>query len=146
MASKKPFRLRTVLRYKQQLEERLQGELARLTQALAEAEAVCLQQRERRQSCLALLRLKERSGLPAAELFMYSAFVQQLSAEMAQRAQVIADLRDAVKQARERLEQAMKDRKILENLQEKARISQQRQTRKEEERALGEMALRRFAS
>jgi hypothetical protein len=84
MASKKPFRLRTVLRYKQQLEERLQGELARLTQALAEAEAVCLQQREQRQSCLALLGLKERSGLPAAELFMYSAYVRQPSVEMTQ--------------------------------------------------------------
>jgi hypothetical protein len=55
-------------------------------------------------------------------------------------------LRDAVKQARERLEQAMKDRKIIENLQEKARITQKQQTLKEEERALGEMALRRFAS
>jgi flagellar export protein FliJ len=90
--------------------------------------------------------MKERSGLPAAELFMYSAFVQQLSAEMAPQAQVIVDLRDAVKQARERLEQAMKDRKILENLQEKARMTQKQQTLKEEERALGEMALRRFAS
>jgi flagellar biosynthesis chaperone FliJ len=55
-------------------------------------------------------------------------------------------LRDAVKQGRERLEQAMKDRKIIENLQEKARITQKQQTLKEEERALGEMALRRFAS
>lgn len=146
MASKKPFRLRTVLRYKQQLEERLQGELARLTQALAEAEAVCVQQREQRESCLALLRMKECSGLPAAELFMYSAFVQQLSTEMAQQAQVIADLREAVKKARERLDQAMKDRKIIENLQEKARITQKQQTLKEEERTLGEKALRRFAS
>jgi flagellar FliJ protein len=145
MASKKPFRLRTVLRYKQQLEERLQGELARLTQALAEAEAVCVQQREQRESCLALLRMKERSGLPAAELCMYSAFVQQLSAEMAQQAQAIADLREAVKKARERLEQAMKDRKTIESLQEKARTTQKQQTLKEEERALGEMALRRFA-
>ena len=145
MASKKPFRLRTVLRYKQQLEERLQGELARLTQALAEAEGVCVQQREQRESCLALLRMQERSGLPAAALFMYSAFVQQLSAEMAQQAQAIADLREAVKKARERLEQAMKDRKIIENLQEKARTTQKQQTLKEEERTLGEMALRRFA-
>jgi flagellar export protein FliJ len=146
MASKKPFHLRTVLRYKQQLEERLQGELARLTQALAEAEAVCVQQREQRESCLALLHMKERSGLPAAELFMYSAFVQQLSTEMAQQAQVIADLREAVKKARQRLEQAMKDGKIIENLQEKARTTQKQQTLKEEERTLGEMALRRFAS
>ena len=36
MATKKPFRLRTVLRYKQQVEERLQAELFRLTQGLAE--------------------------------------------------------------------------------------------------------------
>jgi flagellar biosynthesis chaperone FliJ len=59
---------------------------------------------------------------------------------------VIVDLREAVKNTRERLEQAMKDRKIIEDLQEKARITQKQQTLKEEERALGEMALRRFAS
>jgi len=77
---------------------------------------------------------------------MYGAFVQQLSAEMPPQAQVMVDLRDAVKQARERLDQAMKDRKILRNLQDKARMTQKQQTLKEEERALGEMALRRFAS
>ena len=146
MAGKKAFRLAAVLRYKQQLEERLQGELARLIQALAQAENVGVQQREHRESCLAALHLKEQTGLPAAELLLYSAFVQQLSVEMAQQAQLIAELRESVSQARAHLEQAMKDRQIIENLQEKARLAHKQQTRQEEERALAEVALRRFSS
>jgi len=145
MAAKKPFRLHTVLRYKQQIEERLQGELAHLTQQLTAAEEQRVQQQQQQERCLQALRQREQAGLAAAELLTYSTFLQQLSVEMSQQAQVIAALRDAIEQARARLEQAMKDRKVIENLQEKAYLTQKKQTLRDEERTLAEMALRRFA-
>lgn len=145
MAAKKPFRLHTVLRYKQQVEERLQGELAHLTQQLAAAEAHRVQQQQHQEHCLQALRQRAQVGLATAELLTYSAFLQQLAVEMSQQARVIADMREAVEHVRTRLEQAMKDRKMMENLQEKAHLTQKQQTLRDEERTLGEMALRRFA-
>jgi flagellar FliJ protein len=145
MAGKQPFRLRTVLRYKQQIEERLQGELAHLIQQLAVAEEQHAQQQQQQEGCLHALHQREQCGLAAAELLTYSAFLQQLGVEMSQQAQVIAELRAAVEQARTRLEEAMKERKILENLQEKAHLTQKKETVRDEERRLAEMALRRFA-
>jgi flagellar FliJ protein len=144
MAAKKPFRLRTVLRYKQQREKRLQGELAHLSQQLVAAEAQRVRLQQQQEHCLHALRQREQAGLAAAELLTYSAFLQQLSGEMSQQAQAIADLHAAVEQARARLEQAMKDRKVIENLQEKAHLTQKKQTLRDEERTLAEIALRRF--
>jgi flagellar protein FliJ len=144
MAGKQPFRLRTVLRYKQQFEERLQGELAHLTQQLAATEEQHAQQQQQQEGCLHALHQREQVGLAAAELLTYSAFLQQLCVEMSQQAQVIADLRAAVEQARMRLKEAMKERKALENLQEKAHLTQKKETLRDEERRLAEMALRRF--
>jgi flagellar export protein FliJ len=146
MAAKKPFRLRSVLRYKQQVEERLQGELLRLTQALAEAEAVHLQQQAQHTHCLHALRQREHIGVSAAELLTYSAFLERLSGEISQQTQVIANLHVEVQQARQRLEQAMRDRQAIEKLQERARITQNQQLRKDEERTMAEIALRRFTA
>jgi len=145
MATKKPFRLHSVLRYKQQVEEQLQGELLRLTQALAKAEAVHRQQQAQHVHCLRALRQRERIGISAAELVTYSAFLERLSGEITQQTQVIATLHAEVQQARRRLEHAMQDRKVIENLQERARIAQNQQVRKDEERIMAETALRRFA-
>jgi flagellar FliJ protein len=145
MAGKPPFRLRTVLRYKQQIEERLQGELADVTQQLVAAEKRHALQQEQQEGCLHALHRREQIGLAAAELLTYSAFLQQLCVEMSQQARVIDDLHEAVEEARERLEEAMKDRKILENLQEKAHLAHKKETLRDEERRLAEVALRRFA-
>jgi flagellar export protein FliJ len=145
MATKKPFRLRTVLRYKQQVEERLQAELFRLAQALADAEAIRTQQQEQHAHCLRALSQHQHTGVSAAELLTYSAFLEQLSGEISRQNQVIADLQAEVNQARQHLEHAMKDRKVIENLQERARITQQQQVLKDEERTMAEIALRRFA-
>jgi flagellar protein FliJ len=145
MAGKAPFRLRTVLRYKQQIEERLQGELAHVTQQLVAAEEQHAQQQQQQEECLHTLHQRQQIGLAAAELLTYSAFLQQLGVEMSQQARVIADWHEAVEQARARLEEAMKDRKILENLQEKAHLAHKKETLRDEERRLAEMALRRFA-
>jgi flagellar FliJ protein len=145
MATRKPFRLRTVLRYRQQQEERLQGELLHLAQALAEAEAVRVRLHERHAHCLQALRQREHSGVSAAELLTYSAFLEHLSGEISPQTQVIVNLQEEVQQARLRLQQAMKDRKMIENLQEQAQISQKRQILKDEDRTMAEVALRRFA-
>jgi flagellar FliJ protein len=134
-----------VLRYKQQVEERLQAEILRLAQALAEAEAVRVQQQEQHAHCLHALRQREHNGVSAAELLTYSTFLEQLSGGIARQTQVIADCQEEVQQARQRLEHAMKDRKVIENLQERARITQQQQVRQAEERTMAEIALRRFA-
>jgi flagellar FliJ protein len=145
MATKKPFRLRTVLRYKQQVEERLQAELLRLARMLAEAEGLRAQQQEQYAHCLRALRQREHSGVSAAELLTYSAFLDHLSGEISQQTQLIATLREEVQQARQRLEHAMQDRKVIERLQERAMITQRQQLLKDEERAMAEIALRRFA-
>jgi flagellar FliJ protein len=145
MAGKAPFRLRTVLRYKQQIEERLQGELAHVSQQLIAAEERHAQQQQQQEGCLHALHQREQIGLAAAELLTYSVFIQQLCVEMSQQTQVIAALHEAVEQARARLEEAMKDRKILENLQEKAHLAHKKETLRDEERRLAEIALRRFA-
>lgn len=145
MAMKKSFRLRTVLRYKQQVQERLQAELRHLTQRLAEAEALHMHEQEQHRHCLRALRQREHAGVSAAELLTYSAYLDQLSSEMSRQTQVIADLRAEVQHARQSLEHAMQGRKVIENLQERARISEHQQVLKDEERAMAEVALRRFA-
>src|SRR5919106_6657291 len=101
MATKKPFRLRTVLRYKQQVEEQRQSEFFRLAQALAEAEAIRTQQQEQHAHCLRTLSQREHTGVSAAELLTYSAFLEQLSGEISRQTQVIAGLHVEVHQARQ---------------------------------------------
>ena len=144
MSPKRPFRLHAVLRYRQQVEEQLGGECTRLMQAVAEAEKKRFLQQQQWEGCLQVLRGKQQSGLPAAELCTYGVFLERLSAEMAHQAQVIATLRRATEEARRCLEQAMKDRKILENLQEKAKMQERKEARRDAEQTLAEIALRRF--
>jgi flagellar FliJ protein len=145
MAVRQAFRLGTVLRYKQQAEERVQGELARLTHELAAAEARLAHRRAEHARGLQALQQRQQRGVSAAELQMYSAYLQQLAHDIAAQTHAIADLRRAVEQARGRLEQAMKERKMLETLRDKATLAQQRQLLKEEERCMAETALRRFS-
>jgi flagellar FliJ protein len=146
MATRKPFRLRTVLRYRQQQEERLQGELRRQAQALAEAESSLVRLQDRHTHCLRALRQREQTGVSAAELLTYSAFLEHLSGEISQQTQVLENLHEEVQQSRLRLQHAMKDRKVLENLEERAQTTQKRQALKDEDRMMAEVALRRFTS
>jgi len=145
MKARKPFRLQGVLRYRQQVEKQLKGELTRLTQALAEAESIRLRQFQQWESCCQTLHITQQAGLAATDLFLYSAFLQRLSTEMRQQDQAIEGLHQAVERTRERLEQAMRDRKILENLQQKFAFQRHKEDLRDEERTLAEMALRRFA-
>jgi len=146
MDAKKPFRLQAVLRYRQRVETRLTQELARLVHAIDEAESSHRQQRQWWEEGLHTLGARQQSGLSATELFVHSTFLQRLSGEMAQQVQVVAAFRESAAQVRQRLEQAMRDRKILENLQEKARMQQRKVALQQEARTLAEIALRRFVS
>jgi flagellar FliJ protein len=135
------FRLESVRALREQAESQAKEEFARELALKAERDAELSAAEERLRAARDAGALVEGSSVTASELVSLHAFVERRHREV-ERAQAGVSAQEAeVGHSRARLEQAARDRALLERLKQRRHERHVRATAKAEEAALGEVAL-----
>jgi len=138
------FTLEPLLTQRKHIEEALQKELAAIqkqfnarTNALREVIAS-------RERCSAKLRRIGTEGARIAELRLYTEYFKRLSIEAYEIQQALERLAENLAAKRDEVVEAMKGRKILENLKEKGLQAHREKKRKDELKSADETAISLF--
>jgi flagellar FliJ protein len=140
----RPFRLATVLKHRKHVEEVLQRELAALQTELSELEADLRRRQARRRRWVIHYHERLARCRTTPEVLMLQQYLKGLDADIHALGIRVREATQAVECKRRALNEAVKGRKMLENLQEKnCRAHTAKQT-KAEQKMSDESALRRF--
>jgi len=141
-----PFRfsLQALLGYRRHQEKLLQRELAARRQALMEARGALQEARDRQRSCRTDFQQKQARRCRPPEIVCYLEYLQHLAAEVERLRQTVYRAEKRFEQARQALVAAMKKRKILEKLREKAWRAHRYKGLQQERKFMDDMASVRF--
>jgi flagellar FliJ protein len=127
------FRFETVLNQRRLAEEILQKDLAEAQRELSAERAALRGKRNARRLCLLDLQRRRSKGFRAPEILIYAPYLERMDDEIEFQLKRVAAAERKVNQTRLAVIEAMKNRKILDKLKEKAR-DRHRQTLDERER------------
>ncbi len=139
-----PFRFQTILEYKHRRVDDLRLEMARKQQALQRLQGERSQLRETRARVAEELQAKMERGLPihaVRQTYQYLDYLEQALMNLNER---IARAETEVAEIRDRLADAMKERKTFEKLREYAMAERQMRLQKREAEALDDLNIARY--
>lgn len=132
------FPLSTVLVYKQQVLDALQGEHAAILAQLHDQEAVLQSIWDRYQAYNEECKERQREGLPITEALMYQNGLRVLEKDIARETKRLEEYRDQEAKKRNEVVEAKKETSSIEKLQEKKLDLYQKAVQKEEEAFIDE--------
>ena len=138
------FGLEPLLRQRKFVEEALQKELAAMQAQFNTREKALRQLIVSRESCGARLRCSGEKGARIAELKLYSEYSKRLSIEVYEMEQALSRLAANLATKRNAVVEAMRGRKILENLKERGLRAYRHRARKREMKLADEIAINLF--
>ncbi len=137
-----PFKLQSVLNYRQRLEDQAQQVLTQTLQRqvqMQEQIKVCQQQL---QACDADIQRRQQEGLSIAELTMLEGQISHLRRLMVTYQSQLRELQGQINREREALLKAARERQVMEKLKEKQEAEYRRELDRKEREMLDEISLR----
>ena len=138
------YTLEPVLNHRKIMEENLQKELGACKNMLAEEKRRLGRFVKSRHTLLRELKQKQEQGITGSEVILYLSFIEELTKDMEQQREKVAEIGNRVDRKREELVEVMKKRKTLERLKEKAWHAYQKEILKSEQDMMNELAIRGF--
>ncbi len=137
-----PFKLQSVLNYRQRLEDQAQQVLARTLQHQVKLQEQIAQCRQQLDSCAAEVQRRQQEGLSIAELTMYEDQIRHLRQLQVRYHGQLKKLNDQIDRERAALLTAARERQVMEKLKEKQEAEYRRELDRKEREMLDEISLR----
>ena len=138
------FSLEPVLKHRKLIEEELQKEMAELKRRLLSEQEKLVGLEKIKRRCLLELQEKQARGIKAPDISLYSNFIGLVTIQIeGQQKKVLSVERNLVKK-RTKLIQAVKERKMVDQLKENRLMIFERNERRKELKLVDEMALAGF--
>lgn len=137
------FRLATLLRYRQLLEERAQVELAAATLALTQESRKLAALKDGHRRLQAELRQEQQAAFTAETARLYDLALRRMAGRVLAQQEQVTRREGLVKASMEGLLEASTRKKVIAGLEERARERYRRAEARAEQRALDETALAR---
>jgi flagellar FliJ protein len=138
------FKLEPLLRYRQQIEETLQKELATLRQAIAKEKQILLVQKKKKTEYLATLDRFRHGHHTAAEVLPYYRFIDRISHDIERQRQRVRAVRRQLDVKRGELLDAVKKRKTIDRLKDKAAAAYRQQQQQQEQKMMNDVATQQY--
>ena len=138
------FPLAAVLNHRKFLEENLQKELGLLKKTQLDERNKFADINKAKKEFSRELHQKQIKSITISETLLYVRFIEQLSWRLDRQRERVSETEKNVGQKREDLIEAMKNRKTLENLDEKGRKAYTQNLMRKEQKMMNEMASVRF--
>lgn len=127
------FSLDTVLSYKQQVQDVLQGEHAEILGRVQTQEELLASLWERYRACGAEYQTRCETGLPMTEVLFYQSELRAMERELQKETALLDTLRDQAEKKREEVVEAKRETSSIEKLREKKLKDYQKAMGKSEE-------------
>jgi len=138
------FKLQSVLEYRLNVEEKVQGEFSDVKRYLELQKAVLNELIQERESLMNELRAMQRLNIKADDIATLVAFVESVREKEKNQQEVIRQARDKVEAKRQELVEAVKNRKVMENLRDKRADEYNKGVNELEQKNSDEMAVLKF--
>jgi flagellar FliJ protein len=138
----KSFRLDTVLKYRKEMEKVCRIEFVEAEQELENANVRLKCEEEAVDRLNHEFMARQQAGLTGLDLHLYSFFFRKKSADLRTQRTNLRILHNEVTEKRETLIDAAKGKKILESLEKKSSMAQQRAIADKEKALMEEIAIR----
>ena len=136
------FNLQSVLNYRQSLEDQARQVLAISQQLRVRQESELHQHRDALKKYDQELKLRQREGLSVAEMDVYEAKIYHCRQKMMQLKQQLKQLAQRIDKECKALQQAARDRQIMEKLKDKQSAEYHQELSRKERVMLDEISLR----
>ncbi len=137
-----PFKLQSVLNYRQILEDQAQQALGKTLQRQANIEAELSRCQEQLQVYDTQVQQRQQEGLTIAELEMFETRIAHFRNLIHQYRRQLEDLEGQIAAEREALLKAARERQVMEKLKEKQEAEYRRELDRKERALLDEISLR----
>ena len=138
------FKLQSVLDYRLNIEEKILNEFSELKRELDRQKAMLEELKSERESMVAGLRNMQSQTIKAHDISSILVYVDRLRESEKQQNQVILQTIEAVDQKRQELVEAVKNRKIMENLKDKQKEEYIKDVNDTEQKDSDEMSVLKF--
>ncbi|MDR1539913.1 MAG: flagellar export protein FliJ [Clostridiales bacterium] len=141
------FRLQGYLNVKEKLEGQRKMEYGQMLQALEKEKANLFMLESEKAQCLGLFKLtisSGKKGLDPEEMKRYNSYLSRIAAMINRQSAKVAEAESSAEKKRLELLEAMKERKMLDTLKDKARAVYNRQELLDEQKAADEIVSSRF--
>jgi flagellar FliJ protein len=138
------FKLQSVLEYRRNVEERVQGEFSEFKRYLEEQKAVLSALVKERKAFMEDLRSMQRGSIRADDIAALVAYVEVIREKETAQMEVIRKAQDDLEKKRLELIDAVKNRKVMESLREKHEEEYRKHLRETEQKHSDEMAVLKF--
>ncbi len=139
------FNLQAVLDHRQLVEDQLKRELAQIQRRLKTAQQEMGSLENRVNATMATLQQEQAVGMSSDQVVSVHTYLRRLAGQITTHKGLLADLEAQRSTKRDELNDALKRRKILENLKEQGLERYQRKIAKKEMNFIDEIAVSRFA-
>ena len=138
------FKLQSVLDYRLNIEEKILNEFSELKRELDRQKAMLEELKSERESMVAGLRNMQSQTIKAHYISSIVVYVDRLRESEKQQKQVIQQIMEAVDKKRQELVEAVKNRKIMENLKDKQKEEYIKDVNDTEQKDSDEMSVLKF--
>ena len=138
------FNLEPVLNHRRLIEETLQKDLAILRISLSDENEKLLTYEESRVKLLEELQQIQKEGTTTSDILLYLPFIEQVSKDIERQKKRVLELEKKVEQNLKDLLEAIKNKKALQKLKEKAFKTYNQKLIKNEQDFLNEVAVSQF--
>ena len=138
------FKLQSVLEYRLNVEEKVQGEFSDVKRCLEEQKAVLNALVQERENLMNELRAMQRNNIKADDIATLVAYVENIREKEKNQLDVIRQATEKVEAKRQELVEAVKNRKVMENLRDKHADEYKRNVNELEQKNSDEMAVLKF--
>ena len=138
------FKLQSVLDYRLNIEEKILNEFSELKRELDRQKAMLEELKSERENMVAGLRNMQSQTIKAHDISSILVYVERLRESEKQQNQVILQTIEAVDQKRKDLVEAVKNRKIMENLKDKQKEEYIKDVNDTEQKDSDEMSVLKF--
>ena len=138
------FSLEPVLRHRKLIEEELQKETATTKRRLLSEQEKLLDLERAKNQCLRELQERQVEGIRALDISLYSDFIGQMTIQIGTQQKKISDIERNLAKKRNKLVQAMKARKTVEQIKKNRLSAYEKAVRLNEQKWIDEVALTGF--
>jgi len=138
------FKLQSVLEYRLNIEEKILNEFSGVKRHLEEQKALLKALVDERESLMNDLRNMQHAMMRADDIATLVAYVENLREKEKEQKNIIHQAKEAVEQKRKELVEAVKNRKVMENLRDKHAEEYLKNINKTEQKNSDEMSVLKF--
>ncbi|MEN6469831.1 MAG: flagellar export protein FliJ [Smithella sp.] len=138
------FKLQSVLEYRHNIEEKILNEFSDLKRILEEKKAVLKALIDERHRLMDELRNMQRSMMRADDLAALVAYVENLRLKEKEQKNIIEQASEKVEAKRKELMEALKNKKVMENLRDKHAEEYQKNMNELEQKNSDEMSVLKY--